>query len=225
MTVPAARHRAFGPLLLALCVIGTPLAAQTPVAGTWNLETRNIAMRATGGVRNVLLRIEETNGALSAQMTSPRNNFLDVTDFRLDGSRMRVRFGAYLYVLEVDGDRLTGTMTSPVDTLHVDGTRQQGLMYGGDEPEQYVATRSGFLGHRTYLAPPRDEADPVGWVRSRIDSVEDVALILRGIPVRFTNAPDFESQLTAYAGRRVDVTGEWVGERYRIHEIALAESR
>ncbi len=36
-------------------------SAQSPdPAGTWNLETRNLvfAERATGGVRNVLLRIE-----------------------------------------------------------------------------------------------------------------------------------------------------------------------
>lgn len=69
------------------------------------------------------------------------------------------------------GDRMTGTMTSPVDTLGVSGTRQAGFPYGGDEPAQYTATRTGVLGLRTDLLPPENEADPVGWVRSRVTSL------------------------------------------------------
>ena len=115
-------------------------------------------------------------------------------------------------------------MISPVDTLRVVGTRQQGTMYAGDEPEEFHTTRVAILGHRAGSAPPDSEPDPAGWLRSRIDSTEDLALIIRGTPVPFTNAADFEEVLLAYAGRRVSVTGVWVGERLRIDAIELAEN-
>ncbi len=92
-------------------------------------------------------------------------------------------------------------------------------MYAGDTPAEYVATRTGVLGHRVHLSPPEGDPDPGGWVRSRVESVEDFALILRGIPVSFMNPEEFESELAALAGREVRVTGVWVGERYRIDEI------
>jgi hypothetical protein len=203
---------------------GGHLVAQTPgPTGIWNLETRNLAERATGGVRNVLLRVQESGGGFTAQMTSPRNNFLDVQEFRYDDGDIVVQFGAYLYTLRLEGDELTGTMTSPVDTASVVGRRQQGTMYFGDQPAEYVATRTGLLGHRTELAPPEDEADPAEWVRSRVETVNDFALILRGIPVSFANPEAFESELRAYAGRRVSVLGAWIGETYRIDEIRLEE--
>ncbi len=213
---------------LALAVLSGALlpagdsAAQGPdLVGVWNLRTRNIAMRATGGVRNVLLRVEEVGGELRGEMTSPRNTFLPVSDLRYADGRVVILFGSYEYAVTVDGDRMSGTMTSPVDTLEVTGWRQTGLMYGGDEPERYVATRSGVLGHRVHLLPPEGEPDPAAWVRERVESVADIALVLRGIPVSFENPEEFEAQLMAYAGRRVDVVGEWVGERYRIHGIEL----
>ena len=203
---------------------GGELVAQAPSpTGIWNLETRNLAERATGVVRNVLLRVQESGAGFTAQMTSPRNNFLDVQEFSYDDGNILVRFGAYLYTLRLEGDELTGTMTSPVDTASVVGRRQQGTMYFGDEPAEYVATRTGLLGHRTELAPPEDEADPAEWVRSRIETVNDFALILRGIPVSFANPEAFESELRAYAGRRVSVLGAWIGETYRIDEIGLEE--
>ena len=194
--------------------------AQAPdPAGTWNLETRNLAERATGGVRNVLLRIEGSRAGYRAQMTSPRNNFLDVQGFQYVDDTITVQFGAYRYTLTFEDDRLTGRMESPVDTLAVSGRRQEGTMYAGDTPAEYVATRTGVLGHRVHLSPPEGDPDPGGWVRSRVESVEDFALILRGIPVPFTNAEAFGSELTAHAGQQVRVTGAWVGERYRIDEI------
>ena len=195
-------------------------SAQSPdPAGTWNLETRNLAERATGGVRNVLLRIEASGDGYRAQMTSPRNTFLDVQQFEYEDSTITVQFGAYRYTLTVEDDRLTGRMASPVDTLAVSGRRQEGTMYAGDMPAEYVATRTGVLGHRVHLSPPEGDPDPGAWVRSRVESVEDFALILRGIPVSFMNPEEFESELSALAGREVRVTGIWVGERYRIDEI------
>ncbi len=223
MAKATARRLVPAAALLGLTLSGIPGVAQTtgPV-GMWNLETRNLAERATGGVRNVLLRIQETDGRFHAQMTSPRSTFLDVRDFEYQDGRMRVIFGSYSYLLELEGDQLTGTMTSPVDTLSVRGRRQQGTMYAGDTPEEYVSTRTGMLGHRTRLEPPEDETDPGDWVRSRVQSVDDYALILRGIPVSFTNPEEHERQLTELAGRRVSVTGAWIGARYRIDAIEAA---
>lgn len=201
------------------CSPGSASAQALDPMGTWNLETRNLAERATGGVRNVLLRIEGSGDGYRARMTSPRNTFLDVQDFRYEEGTITVQFGAYRYTLVLEDDRLMGTMASPVDTLAVTGRRQEGTMYAGDMPAEYVATRSGVLGHRVHLSPPEGEADPGDWVRSRMESVEDFALVLRGIPISFANAEAFESELTALAGQRVRVTGAWVGERYRIDEI------
>jgi hypothetical protein len=123
----------------------------------------------------------------------------------------------------LEGGQLIGTMFSPVDTVSVVGTRQEGTMFVGDEPEIFHTTRTAVLGHRTSLAPPEDEPDPVGWVTSRIDSAEDLAWIVRGHAVSFTNTAEFEDDLMAYAGRSVTITGVWVGERIQIEEIMLAD--
>lgn len=205
-----------------LLLLAPPVLAQADPVGIWNLESRNMAERATGGVRHVILKVERVGGELTAQMTSPRNTFLDVDEFTYDAGHLVVFFGAYEYDLMIDGDRISGTLTSPVHELAVTGHRQEGVMYGGDEPAQYVATRTGVLGNRDGEVPPEGEADPGAWMRSRVDSAEDVALVLRGIPVLFVNAEEFADELMSLVGRRVDVTGEWVGERYRIHEIGPA---
>ena len=210
------------PWVAAILISQSTAAQATDVVGMWNLETRNLAQRATGGVRNVLLRIEEDGGRLRAQMTSPRSTFIEVQEFRYENGELFVAFGAYEYTLNVEGDRLSGTMFSPVDTLVVNGTRQEGTMFVGDEPEVFHSTRTAILGHRTSLAPPADEPDPVGWVKSRVESLEDIALIVRGHAVSFTNAAEFEEDLTAWAGQTVNVSGFWVGERIQIEEIALA---
>jgi hypothetical protein len=192
--------------------------------GIWNLETRIVMLRASGGIRNVLLRVEEVDGRLQAEITSPRSTFLEVDSFRFEDGRVSVEFGAYVYSLTFDDGELNGTVTSPVDTLRVVGTRQQSTMFAGDEPEEFHTVRVAILGLRTGLTPPDDEPDPGGWLRSRIDSTEDLALIVRGTPVPFTNAADFEEALLAYAGRRVSVSGIWVGARLRIDAIELAEN-
>ncbi len=210
------------PWVGAMLISQAAWAQSTDVVGIWNLETRNLAMRATGGVRNVILRIQESGGELQAQMTSPRSTFLDVQEFRYEDGELYVAFGAYEYALNLEGGQLTGTMFSPVDTVRVTGRRQEGTMYVGDEPEVFHSTRTALLGHRTSLAPPDDEPDPVAWVRARIDSVEDVAFIVRGHAVSFENSAEFEDELMAYAGRRVTITGTWVGERIQIEEIELA---
>lgn len=209
------------PWVCAVLVSQNAGAQSSAVVGMWNLETRNLAMRATGGVRNVLLRIQESGGELQAQMTSPRSTFLDVQDFRYEDGDMFVAFGAYEYRLRFEGGQLNGTMFSPVDTVSVTGTRQAGTMYVGDEPEVFHSTRTAVLGLQSGLAPPDDEPDPAGWVKARINSVEDLALIVRGHPVSFTNTEKFEDDLLAYAGLRVSITGFWVSERIEIEEIVL----
>ncbi len=208
-----------------LWLAGTGVAQSTSdVVGIWNLEMSNVAERATGGVRNVLLRVQEVDGRLQAEITSPRNDFLDVDSFQYRGGTISVEFGSYEYSLNLEDGELTGTMISPVDTLRVVGTRQQGTLYVGDEPEEFHTNRVAILGHRTGFIPPDGETDPGGWLRSRIESAEDLALIVRGTPVPFTNSADFEEALLAYAGQRVSVDGVWVGERLRIEAIELAEN-
>lgn len=203
--------------------LAPPVAAQSPSPeGIWNLEMRNLAQRATGGVQNKLLRIRESEGRLGAELTSPRNDFLAVDDFTFSDGEIHFFFGAYEYDLEVSGDRLVGVMRSPIDTLRVDGARQETVLYTGDDPESWVTTRTGVLGHRTELGPPEDVADPRGWVRSRAESLDDLALILRGVPVSFANAEAYEDVLWSLAGRRVEVVGAWDGERLRIDEIREA---
>lgn len=211
---------------LALLLLTESGIAQTAsdVVGIWNLETRIVMQRASGGVRNVLLRVEEVDGRLQAEITSPRSTFLEVDSFEFENGRVSVEFGAYVYSLTLDGGELNGTVTSPVDTLRVIGTRQQSTMFAGDEPEEFHTVRVAILGLRTGIVPPDDEPDPGGWLRSRFDSTEDLALIVRGTPVPFTNAADFEEVLLAYAGQRVSVSGIWVGERLRIDAIELAEN-
>lgn len=212
-----------GAALLGLLLSAGGAEAQANVEGIWNLQTRNVAMRATGGVRNVLLKVDEVDGDLRAQMLTPlRNQFLDVAELELDGPSLVLHFGSYVYDLEVRGDRVTGSVFSPVDTLIVEGNRQEGLMYVGDFPAPYVMTRTGPLGLRDGRVPPEGEADPGAWVLSRAESVYDLAIVLRGIPVTFTNTSEFEDELMQLAGRRVDILGEWIGTQYLIHEIALA---
>ena len=50
----------------ALVLLADPGIAQSAsdVVGIWNLEMRQVAQRATGGVRNVLLRVQEVDGRL-----------------------------------------------------------------------------------------------------------------------------------------------------------------
>lgn len=198
-------------------------APEPDPVGIWNLAMRNLAERAVGGVQRELLRVEEVDGELRAEITAPNDRFLPVQGFRYEDGEMSVRFGVYEYDLRIDGDRVTGTMTSPVDTLDVTGARQSSLRYGGDEPEDWVTTRTGVLGHRTAGAPPEEEADPAVWVRSRVDSPGDFALVVRGHAVPFTNAESFADELRALAGRRVSVRIRWVGERLEIQGIVAAE--
>lgn len=223
---PRPRRPRPGALLGASCLgallLAGPASGQADRAdptGIWNLQMRSLAERAVGGVQHELLRVREVDGELRAEITAPNDRFLPVQEFRYGDGRMAVRFGVYEYTLEIDGDRVTGRMTSPVDTLEVTGARQESRLYGGDEPEEWVTTRTGVLGHRTEGAPPEDEPDPAAWVRSRVGSVRDLALIVRGNVVTFTNPASFEDLLMAHAGRRVSVRARWVGEQLRIESI------
>lgn len=215
--------------LMALCVVGVgllppfPAHAQSGPVGVWNVRTRDMTDRATGGVRVVLLRVQETDGELGAEITSIRNSFLPVQDFSYENGRMHLLYGSYEYTLRLEGDELVGTVTSPLGTQEVEGVRQhETLTYVGDEPAEFRTTRGGFLGHRTLLEPPSEERNPAGWVRSNIESVADLALIVgrrSRVAIPFTNAQDFADELLRHAGQRVTVVGVWEGEGLRIEEI------
>ena len=205
---------------------GGALEAQSRPEGVWNIRSRDMTDRATGGVRVVLLRVQDEAGDLHAYITSIRNTFVPVEEFTYRGRTMRVVIGSYEYTLRLEGDELTGTVVSPLGTQPVEGLRQdRTLLYVGDEPAEFRTTRSGMLGHSSGLVPPADEADPRAWMRSRIGSVEDLALIAGNrvrVPVQFTNARDFERQLLELAGTRVTLRATWVGERLRIEAIEPA---
>ena len=82
--------------LVGVLLLAGPASAQGPdPVGLWNLQTRNMAERATGGVRNVILRIEKQGDGYVAHMTSPRNTFLEVDEVTYDSGKMLVIFGAY----------------------------------------------------------------------------------------------------------------------------------
>lgn len=223
------RRSATTPALVALCALGAVLLpahaaeAQSDPVGVWNVRSRDMTDRATGGVRVVLLRVQEEGGELEADITSIRNAFTPVDEFRHERGTMRVVYGSYEYTLRVDGDVLTGTLVSPLGTQEVEGVRQhETLTYVGDEPDAFRTTRPGVLGHRTLLEPPQDEADPAGWVRRHIDSVGDLALVVgrrAKVAISFTNAEEFEDDLLRHAGQPVTVLGVWVGERLRIERI------
>jgi hypothetical protein len=215
--------------LTALVVVGAvllparPAHAQGDPVGVWNIRSRDMTDRATGGVRVVLLRVQEAGGELAAEITSIRNAFTPVEEFEHERGRMRVVYGSYEYRLRIEGDELTGTLVSPLGTQEVEGVRQnETLTYVGDVPDPFRTTRPGVIGHRTLLEPPQGEGDPAGWVRSRIDSVGDLALIVgrrAKVAIEFTNAEEFADDLVRHAGQPVTVLGVWVGERLRIERI------
>jgi hypothetical protein len=211
--------------LVALAAAGAVEAQSSPV-GVWNIQSNDMTDRATGGVRVVLLRVEQQGRDLAAEITSIRNTFMPVDEIRYDDGTMHVSYGSYEYTLRVDGDRLTGTMTSPLGTQEVEGQRQhRTLMYVGDEGIEFRTRRTGVLGLAAdNSGPATDDPNPKAWVTSRMTSVDDLAL-LNGrarVPVRFANARDFEAQLRDLAGSRVTVVGTWVGEKILIESIEVA---
>lgn len=197
-------------------------AEPTGAEGIWNLETGLLAERPTRGSKHALLRVRPAGGRLQAEMTSIRNTFLPVRDFQYENGEMRFSFGAYQYALKLDGGKAAGTVTSPAGTQEVSGTRQEALMFAGKSPQPFHMTRPGVIGHRTSFGPPRDEADPEGWVKSRIESPGDFAFVPRaGIAIAFTNPEEFADELRAHAGHTVNLTGTWVGEKIRIEKIEM----
>jgi hypothetical protein len=204
----------------------SPLAAQSTPVGVWNIRSNDMTDRATGGVRVVLLRVEEEGRELKAEITSIRNTFMPVDEFRWDDGTMHVTFGSYAYRLHVQGEHVTGTLVSPLGTQEIEGERQhRTLMYVGDEGVAFRTQRTGILGIATDTSGPvNDDPNPHAWVTSRMSSVDDLAL-LNGrarVPVRFENARAYEAELRELAGKRVTVVGTWVGEKIRIESIEAA---
>jgi hypothetical protein len=213
-------------VLVALGAAGA-VEAQSPV-GVWNIQSNDMTDRATGGVRIVLLRVEEQGRELAAEITSIRNTFMPVDEIRYDDGTMHVSYGSYEYTLHVDGERLTGTVTSPLGTQQVQGGRQhRTLMYVGDEGIEFRTQRTGILGLAADPSgPANDDPNPQAWVTSRMHSVDDLAL-LNGrarVPVQFDNARDFEAQLRRLAGTRVTIVGVWVGDKIHLESIEPAAS-
>ena len=55
-------------VVLAAALAASGLRAQSPV-GVWNIQSDDMTARATGGVRVVLLRVEQSGGAYEAEIT------------------------------------------------------------------------------------------------------------------------------------------------------------
>ena len=225
------RRSAFPAILVAFGAAGIALAAerveaQSSPVGVWNIQSNDMTDRATGGVRVVLLRVEEQGDDLEAEITSIRNTFMPVDEIRYDDGTMHVTYGSYAYTLRVDGDRLTGTVTSPLGTQQVEGQKQhRTLMYVGDEGIEFRTQRTGILGLATDTSGPmNDDPNAKAWVTGRMSSVDDLAL-LNGrarVPVRFANAREHEARLRELAGSRVTVVGVWVGDKILIESIEPA---
>ena len=197
--------------------------ASVDPTGMWNLKSGDMTNRATGGVRTVLLRVQEADGVLQAEITSIRGDFLPAQGFDYDDGEMSVKIGAYEYTLNIEGNDIDGMIVSPLGAQQIVGFRQYDtLLYAGDKPDEYHFTRSGVIGHRTDLQPADDYPDPAGWVTERIDSPQDLALIVgrrHKLAVEFTNPEAFEAELLAHAGQRVAITGTWVGEKIQIGKV------
>jgi hypothetical protein len=222
------RRSALPAILVALAAAGAVEAQSSPIdpTGVWNIQSNDMTDRATGGVRVVLLRVERQGRELAAEITSIRNTFMPVDEIRYDDGTMHVSYGSYEYTLRVNGDRLTGTMTSPLGTQEVEGQKQhRTLMYVGDEGIEFRTRRTGVLGIAAdNSGPVADDPNPKAWVMSRMSTVDDLAL-LNGrarVPVRFANAREFEAQLRDLAGSRVTVVGVWEGEKIVIESIEVA---
>jgi len=218
------RRSAYPAVLVALG-LATGVHAQSPV-GVWNIQSNDMTDRATGGVRVVLLRVEQQGRDLAAEITSIRNSFMPVDEIQYHDGTLHVSYGSYEYTLRVNGDRLTGTMTSPLGTQEVEGQKQhRTLMYVGDEGIEFRTRRTGVLGLAAdNSGPASDDPNPKAWVTSRISSVDDLAL-LNGrarVPVQFANARDYEAQLRELAGSRVTIVGTWVGDKILIESIEVA---
>ena len=223
---------------LAIIVVAACTASMEPErdpVGTWNLKSSEVPGRRLGGTmppappdsgagKTVVLKVEEADGELRAQMTSVADSLLEVDEFRLEDGTMFVEFGAYEYTLSLDRDRVTGTVLSPLGEFEIVGNRQDtGLLYVG-EPEEFYTNHPGVVGHRTELAPPEDVEDPAAWVRERVQAAEDLVLIsdLGKIAIEFTNTAAFEEELLGYAGQEVRVSGTWRGEKIEIETIEMA---
>jgi hypothetical protein len=222
------RRSALSAILVALAATGTVEAQSSPIdpTGVWNIQSNDMTDRATGGVRVVLLKVEQQGRDLAAEITSIRNTFMPVDEIRYDDGTLHVSYGSYEYTLRVNGDRLTGTMTSPLGTQEVEGQKQhRTLMYVGDEGIEFRTRRTGVLGLAAdNSGPANDDPNPKAWVTSRMSSVDDLAL-LNGrarVPVQFANAREYEAQLRELAGSRVTVVGVWQGEKIVIESIEVA---
>ena len=196
--------------------------AQSSAVGVWNIRSRDMTDRATGGIRSVLLRIEGAENEFTGEMTAVSNRFLPVEQLSIEGRLIRVVFGSYEYSLETEGEEIIGTVESPFGVQQVSGFRQyRGVMYVGDVSEEFETTRPGFLGLSSGAEPPTG-VDPASWIRRQISSVDDLALIVGNrarVPVAFTNAREFQDELLANLGRDVSMLAVWVGDRLQIRSI------
>ena len=112
--------------LAAAALVAGACSTSAPVdpTGMWNLKSGDLTNRATGGVRTVLVRVQEIDDALQAEITSIRGDFLPVQSFAYEDGEMSLKLGAYEYTLNIAGDDIDGTVVSPLGTQQIVGFRQ-----------------------------------------------------------------------------------------------------
>jgi len=120
-------RRAFAMAALALCLLGAALVAQAggnaDVVGTWNLEFND-----GSSVVHPTLTLAESNGALSGQWSGPRGT-ADLRDAKYADGALTFKFKQKVMVREVDfsfsgkvdGDKLSGNLTTPRGEIPVTG--------------------------------------------------------------------------------------------------------
>jgi hypothetical protein len=201
--------------------------------GVWNITMVSLSERPTRGTRNVLVRISEVDDGsdLEVALTNLRNEFVPVSDVTYDDAArvLSFRYGAFEYSLSFESNNeLSGHVVSPAGDQPLSGARQAegDLRFVGDREPPFLASRPGVIGHITEFAPPNDVTNPGEWVRSRISSPGDWALVIRqGVSIGFTNAAEFADTLAKNAGQRVDMTATWIGDKMEIVHIAPIETQ
>jgi len=212
---------------LAISAAGQAQESRSEVVGVWNIQAESRTERPTGGVRNVILVVSETNGELSAKITNLRNDFVPLADFsyNYESKRIQLWYGAYHYNLKLDGARLEGTVYSPAGELTAHGARQAegDFRYRGMSVQPFETNRTGVIGHLNAFLPPEEALDPNRWILDRIESPDEWALVVGdgALAIGFSNASEFESELRRLAGLEVGLEGVWIGERLKIVDITF----
>ena len=178
----------------------TPVVEETPV-GNWKMTIK--VGHIGEGLRTVVLAVTEADGGYKGELTSMQNRMTEADEVLFDGKTLTVYYGSYEYVLDIDGDTGTGTVTSPAGKQDVTAERQETQLFAGDEPEPYQKTWRGQI----------EEHDGSYVIKTRRNTFD------------FVNADVYEKELTGYLGKGVSITGFWRVDKIEIQTIEPWQGR